>query len=278
MNNKKNLFKRIRKFQKICWDIDKQSDEYKNNIFNWESIYVTRKISIWITYFLRNTKVTPNQITALWFFLGILGACLLIYNDYTISLLALVLLYFSWILDNVDGELARYKKQFSIEGNFLDMLGHQVVIPMVFCCLTFSMIIQGENPILIFLGLLATTLVTPLTKMQENVWLLLSIKALAHGDKFDNCQKPQPITGKEKKTFRKLIITFVAMFFTHRGIFYLLIFTVLFDLTKIYLVFYGIGIPVVFIPRYLGRARELKTIAKDPYLLKNQFSPEWLDF
>ncbi len=282
MDNKKELFRKIREFQKICWNIDLQPDECKMGASKWKQIYLSRKISIWITYFLRNSNITPNQITALWVFLGALGAFLFVFDDYWKSVAAVLLLYASWILDNVDGELARFKKQFSIEGNLLDMLGHQVIFPLVFGCLTFSLVNQGGSRILIFLGFLATALVTPLTKMQENVWLLLCIKTLAGGDKLEEIKQSRgpgiktKIRG-EKRDYMKSMTSFISKLFTHFAILYLLILAVVLDLKHIYLAFYGIGIPLVFIPKYLVRARELRKIAAAPFLLEEQFRSEWLD-
>jgi len=41
-----------------------------------------------------------------------------------------LLLQIGYILDCVDGEIARYKKQQSVRGVYLDLIGHQFVIPM----------------------------------------------------------------------------------------------------------------------------------------------------
>ena len=280
MDNQKNLLRKIREFQKICWDIERQSDEFKSDISNWERIYVTRKISIWITYLLRNSKITPNQITVLWVFLGAFGALLFAFDDYWMSLAALFCIYASFILDNVDGELARYKRQYSIEGSLIDMLGHQVIFPLVFGCLTFSEVLRGGSSIIIFLGLLATALVTPLTKMQENVWLLLCIKALAVTGKFEDLKETQAektASEKEKRSLLESMAAIIGLLFTQSAMFYLLVPAVVFDFKQAYLSFYGIGIPLVFIPKYFARARVLRRMAAAPRLLKRQFRPEWLD-
>ncbi len=270
------LLTAVQEIQKSCWDIDKQSAEYKNNITNWESIYFSRKISIWITYFLRKSPITPNQITALWFFLGITGSILLSAGNYPLSCLAVILLYTSWILDNVDGELARLRRQFSLGGDLLDMLGHQVIPPLTFGSLTLSMVLQGEPLPYIVFGLLATALVTPLMKMQENVLLLLMIKSFSAELDCDTTeQEDLNETLEKKKSLKKFLTELFGLIFTHCAILYLLIIAVLFDQTDIYLCLYGIGIPAVLIPKYFVRARLLQQISKDPQLLKKYIRPEW---
>ncbi len=280
MTDSNKLISRVRKIQRICWDINKQPDEYKENIANWERIYFTRKVSIWITYFLRNKPVTPTQITILWFFMGISGAILLIFNDYEKSLLGVFLLYVSWILDNVDGELARYKKQFSMEGNLIDMLGHQIIPSMVFCGLTLSLVLQGADLVFIFCGLLATTFVIPLTKMQDNILLLLLIKTRSTSHETETgkkSQNPGDAMKLRENRFIKLVFSLFSTIFTQFAMLYLLIITSILDINKFYVIFYGIGIPLVFIPKYLARSKELKKIENNPSQLRKIIRQEWLD-
>jgi phosphatidylglycerophosphate synthase len=276
MQNKSSIFAKVKGIQKICWDINWQSGEYKNDMMNWERIYFTRKISIWITYFLRNSAISPNQVTALWVLLGIIGGFLLLFNLYWVSIFAFFLLFLSWILDNVDGELARHKKQYSIAGNFLDMVGHEIIPPVIFCCLTFSAVLQNQSHLTVFLGLLATAFATPMNKMMESAKLLLCMKAISQGVKLE-ISKNQIHAISERKNFKKVTIKIVAVIFSEVGMFYLLFIAIVFKVENLYLSLYGLGLPLLFIPKYLIRSKELKKIAEDPSLLKQLFRPEWLD-
>jgi len=280
MGNKERIFSKIKEIQKICWDVEDQSDEFKEDMANWETIYITRKISIWITYFLRDSRLTPTQITGLWIFLGILGAFLFIFNMYWVSLLAIGLLYLSWVLDNVDGELARYKKQFSIAGNLLDMLGHEIIFPAIFASLTLSRILLGENIVPIFSGLLATAFVTPLTKMQENVKLLICIKALSQGDKFEiknRIMSPHLNEKDNRQNIKDVMAKIMAIIFSQTVMLYFLIVAVIFKIETIYLTFYGLGLPLMIIPKYVARAKALTHMTQDDPSLKKLLRPEWMD-
>ena len=276
MEKSAGIFAKVKEIQKICWDISWQSEEYKHDMMNWERIYFTRKISIWITFFLRNSTISPNQVTALWVLLGIFGSFLLIFNIYWVSFFSFFLLFLSWILDNVDGELARHKKQFSIAGNFLDMVGHDIIFPVLFCCLTFSAVLQNQSNVTVFFGLLAAALATPMNKMQENAKLLLCMKAISQGVTLE-ISKNQVHPIYEGKNVRKAVIKTIAVIFSEVGMFYLLFFAILFKIEYIYLALYGLGLPLLFIPKFLIRSRELVKISEDPSLLKKLFRPEWLD-
>ncbi len=288
MKTNQNLFSKVRDIQKRCWDIDRQTHAYKADMANWDTIYVTRKLSIWITYVLRHSPLTPNTVTAFWVGLGLLSAVLLIPHLYGVSLLAVLLLYLTWILDNVDGELARYKQQFSIAGNLLDMLGHEIIFSTVFACLTFSMILQHQSTFYICTGLLATVFVTPMTKIQENVKLLLCLQALSQGHTLERAKPSMPSESdseakdrefklKFKFISKSVVSSLVAILFSQTGMMYLLIIAVLCKIEPTYLAFYGIGLPLLFVPKYLARSKELVEISENLDLLSRLFRPKWLD-
>ena len=81
--------------------------------------------SIYITWLLLRTPITPNAVTLLSILSGVGGAYLLLYPNWKVKLAALFLFYLNLLLDRVDGEIARYKKQFSLKGIYLDELNIQ---------------------------------------------------------------------------------------------------------------------------------------------------------
>ena len=58
---------------------------------------------------------------------------------------------------------------------------------------------------------------------------------------------------------------------------YLLIIAVLCKIEPTYLALYGIGLPLLFVPKYLARSKELVEISENPDLLSRLLRPEWLD-
>ncbi len=265
---------KIQEFQKLCWDVEKQSDEYRRDISNWERIYITRKISIWITFLLKDSFVAPTHVTVFWVLLQIAGSVILAYGERSLSLVAICILYLAWILDNVDGELARYKRQFSVVGNFLDMVGHEILFPLIFGSLTFSFIVGGEKLPVIVCGLVATALVTPLTKMQENVKLLLCLKALSAKPEIEDVS---PDAQPDHGVGNNFVTTVLGALFSQPCMFYLLLLAVIVRQESAYVAVYGVGIAIMFIPKLIARSRVLANTVENPKLLNQLFRPEWMD-
>ena len=84
---------------------------------------------------LAKTPVTPNQITTLGMFFGILGSLLFLKGDYYSILIGAVLFLICYILDNCDGEIARIKDMRSIFGMRYDTFVDWIVHAVFFICL-----------------------------------------------------------------------------------------------------------------------------------------------
>ena len=84
---------------------------------------------------LAKTPVTPNQITTLGMFFGILGSLLFLKGDYYSILIGTFLFLICYILDNCDGEIARIKDMRSIFGMRYDTFVDWIVHAVFFICL-----------------------------------------------------------------------------------------------------------------------------------------------
>ncbi|MBI2627554.1 hypothetical protein HYW72_01340, partial [Candidatus Nomurabacteria bacterium] len=61
------------------------------------------------------------------------------------------IIHFTIILDNVNGEVARYWKEDGLIGTFLEQVYHNIAVPLVFFMLAFGVFLRtGYAPILIF--------------------------------------------------------------------------------------------------------------------------------
>ncbi|OGZ56526.1 MAG: hypothetical protein A3H64_00920 [Candidatus Ryanbacteria bacterium RIFCSPLOWO2_02_FULL_45_11c] len=108
--------------------------------------------SIYITWLLLRTPITPNAVTLLSILSGVGGAYLLLYPNWKVKLAALFLFYLNLLLDRVDGEIARYKKQFSLKGIYLDELNHYIIPPLFFLSLAWGLkdaTVYAESPVLL---------------------------------------------------------------------------------------------------------------------------------
>lgn len=96
---------------------DRRSGEH------WGGRLYMREVSLRITRLLAGTKVTPNQLTYLMTLAGVLAAPALLVPGIWGAVLGVVFVQLYLLLDCVDGELARWKKQYSLSGVYLDRVG-----------------------------------------------------------------------------------------------------------------------------------------------------------
>lgn len=97
---------------------DRRSGEH------WAGRLYMREISLRWTRHLVNTRISPNQLTCLMVVAGVLAGVALLVPGLTGALLAALLIQLYLLLDCVDGEVARWRKQTSITGVYLDRVGH----------------------------------------------------------------------------------------------------------------------------------------------------------
>ncbi|MFH8617683.1 CDP-alcohol phosphatidyltransferase family protein [Streptomyces sp. NPDC017979] len=97
---------------------DRRSGEH------WAGRLYMREISLRVDPYLVNTRITPNQLTYLMVVVGVLGGAALLIPGLTGAVLAAVLFQVYLLLDCVDGEVARWRKQTSVTGVYLDRIGH----------------------------------------------------------------------------------------------------------------------------------------------------------
>ncbi|MFD7611548.1 CDP-alcohol phosphatidyltransferase family protein [Streptomyces sp. NPDC059828] len=96
---------------------DRRSGEH------WGGRLYMREISLRITRLLVTTKVTPNQLTYLMTLAGVLALPALLVPGIWGAVLGVVMVQLYLLLDCVDGEVARWKKQYSLSGVYLDRVG-----------------------------------------------------------------------------------------------------------------------------------------------------------
>ena len=93
---------------------DRRSGEH------WAGRLYMREISLRITRRLVTTKVTPNQLTYVMTVAGVLAAPALLVPGIPGALLGVIAVQLYLLVDCVDGEVARWKKQYSLAGVYLD--------------------------------------------------------------------------------------------------------------------------------------------------------------
>ena len=102
----------------------------KNDFF---AFYIGRPLSYVFTVPFLKLKIKPNTVSLISIFPSIIGFLLVGFgNALTIKLIG-VLMFFLWnLLDGVDGNIARYTKQFSKTGSLWDATSGYVAMVMTF--------------------------------------------------------------------------------------------------------------------------------------------------
>jgi phosphatidylglycerophosphate synthase len=98
----------------------------RNSGEHWAGRLYVRRFSPYVTRRLLGTSLTPNAITWAMIPVGIAAAAVLTLPGVLPALGAALLIQGQILLDCVDGELARWRRQFSPAGVYLDLLGHYV--------------------------------------------------------------------------------------------------------------------------------------------------------
>jgi phosphatidylglycerophosphate synthase len=83
-----------------------------------------RRYSPYLTRLLLRTRLTPNQVTGSMIVVGVIAAAVLTIPGVLPAVAVVLLIQLQILLDCSDGELARWREQYSPAGIYLDRLGH----------------------------------------------------------------------------------------------------------------------------------------------------------
>ena len=134
-----------------------QKPNYRE-VGNWYARRVIRDAALPITRLLLYTGVTANQVTAISLILGLLGISLFASPSPIVFLLGTFLLQVWYLLDHVDGQIARYRKTSSLTGRFFDFLTHHLIHGVIFFSLGYYGFGLSGISLLVVWGFLASLL------------------------------------------------------------------------------------------------------------------------
>jgi phosphatidylglycerophosphate synthase len=99
----------------------------RRNGEHWLARLVLRRVSLRVTSLLVRTPVTANQLTGLMIVVGIAAAVPAAMPGVLTAAVCAVLVLIYFLLDLCDGEVARWRRETSVKGVYLDRVGHYVV-------------------------------------------------------------------------------------------------------------------------------------------------------
>ncbi|MFI7643003.1 CDP-alcohol phosphatidyltransferase family protein [Nonomuraea sp. NPDC049400] len=95
----------------------------RRNGEHWAGVLYMRQLSIYVTWLMTKTSVTPNQLTWVMTVAGIAGGVVLALPGLWAAVAAALLIQIYLLLDCSDGELARWTGRTSLVGVYLDRVG-----------------------------------------------------------------------------------------------------------------------------------------------------------
>ncbi|MBU6197515.1 MAG: CDP-alcohol phosphatidyltransferase family protein [Cyanobacteria bacterium REEB446] len=92
----------------------------------WASIFSSPVANYLLRYIADINWISPNHITLFALFLGVLASVCFVVASPLSMILGALLVQLSFIVDCMDGQLARYRQQFSVLGAWLDRIADRV--------------------------------------------------------------------------------------------------------------------------------------------------------
>lgn len=145
----------IKELRKICY---KDSNKKRPLYMEW----FTMKISIYVTKLFLYTGIHADQVTMLMILLVFLGSGMMAFGSLWMMFIGITIIHFTIVLDNVNGEVARYKKEGSLIGTYMEEIYHVVSTPFIFFSFAYGIFIQTGFNIAIIFGFLISVFSSPI--------------------------------------------------------------------------------------------------------------------
>lgn len=124
----------------------------KHDFYMWG---VARKISVYFTWLFVRTSIKPNWITALGIIFGFVGCIMFTYANPIFWVFGWIIANMYFILDQVDGEVARYKNMVTKFGYFFDEISHPILNNTLFFAASFGLFTYSGNVLVLLFGITA---------------------------------------------------------------------------------------------------------------------------
>lgn len=125
--------------------------EHYREVGNWMVRHIERPLALYVTWFLVKTPVSANQVTLASIGVAFLGSLLFIPASPWSFLTGVIFFHIWYLLDHVDGQVARYRKSESLSGVYFDFLSHYLVNAFFFFALGTRAYFEQGSGLFLFL-------------------------------------------------------------------------------------------------------------------------------
>ena len=158
--------------------------------------FFSSKLSIYFSWVFINMGMTANQVTALFFSVGLVGSFMFLSFELTYILIGYVAWRLHVLIDICDGDVARFNKQSSINGSYWDYMIHSLLYPMYFGTISYALFVKFNSIEFLVVGLFGSIIVSQLLSVKNNYYRAM----LFSGMKLDLS------LGKNKQTGKKFLV------------------------------------------------------------------------
>jgi len=225
------LVEPVKKLRKICQSSAKGDCLY-------DRIFI-RKVSIYFTKLFLYTPITGNQVTLLMILVGAVASVFFVFGNHYMSIIGALILQLWYVLDHVDGEVARYRGKSRI-GVYLDLLNHSIVHPLIFVFMAFGVYSAVNNIWILILGFSSAISVLWFDLAILNKYAVFVMERMPH-------KKEKKPGAAKKGSLGFLQKTYAGIGFVFRfpGMMNILLLASVFNVLMYIFIFYGISLPVI---------------------------------
>ena len=160
----------------------KRKDNKLNNKLHW----LSSKFSIYFSFFFLKLRLSADQVTIIFFLIGLIGALLFTFNSIILSVIAYIMFRLHIIIDMSDGDVARFNQSYSIRGAYWDAVIHSIVNPLYYVFISYSFYVQFNNDIFLILGAFSGISSSVLMAVKNNYYKAMLFNKISLEDKKNN--------------------------------------------------------------------------------------------
>lgn len=225
-----------RELREICFDSVSalKKDGNKFGLFS-------MRFSIYLLRLFLYAGMTPNQITILSVATFYIGISLLMFNEYLLSIVGSLVIWFSILLDSCDGGVARFRGETSRLGAvYVEPVSHDVQYGFAFLLISYGLVMHDFPSYYYVLGGVAGLMKISIRLLQSRFCDL--IRPQLSPERVLNMNK----SLKEKSIMIKIAYRINKTFFDNTGIFIVIFAFSLIDRIDLSLWFFAIGYSIIW--------------------------------
>jgi len=191
--------KNIQELRKICQFPRREVD-------TWHGKHVCRPFSIYLTMVALLLGISANNVTIIFFMIGI-SACFLLQLGTDLGfLVGIFTLQFWYLIDHVDGEVARYRKEVTVTGAYFDSVVHYAVNVSIFFSLGLGIYRDIDVLHSITIGFIAgiSTVLISVSDDLKDSWVMRKVINSKRDISFKKLQKLEGTMQKKENTIKQL--------------------------------------------------------------------------